>query len=380
MYKLDDLERDFGLHMTPLGTSASSWALDERQVGFSASQYVGVTLVGTQKKLPRTTQKQAIWNKWKNSPMQANSLILNSYLGVEISHCTGNARRLPIRYLFTMKPIQALLVRQFPDWLTSEFGADLQAAFFSDHDQAIEDVWIKHYKSRDKIAELVCCVLELLDKTGARGGNFNAAFLNENRELSVPIELRLNSWCEFLEDSHLTAVYAIINENCLVSAELGHLMAGCNSIPQITTSFTALETKIAFPHEETTSDKIRLHQRGCLQRLSNPDDQIQILIWKMGKVSELGRRLWRSKETKPMGREMQNRYELGGKHVPVVVKSTAPSYGGLPTKRTVSARLPLSPPASTNSQDALPIIPSPSNKSGSYSTTTKQPEHASRLI
>ncbi|KAH7357300.1 hypothetical protein BKA65DRAFT_225077 [Rhexocercosporidium sp. MPI-PUGE-AT-0058] len=356
-YKLDDLERDFGLRMTPLGTSASAWAVDERQIGFSASQYVGITFVGTQKKLPRTTQKQAIWNKWKNSPMQANSLILNSYLGVEISHCTGNARRVPLRHLFTMKPIQALLARQFPEWLTSEFGADLQAAFFSDHDQEIEDVWIKHYKSRGEIAELVCCVFELLEKTGTRASNFSAAFLNQNRELSMPIELHLNNWCEFLEDSHLTAVYAIINENCLGGTKLGHFIAGCNSVPPVIICFTALETKIAVPQEETSSSKIRLNRRGGLQRLSNPDDEIQILTWEMGKVRELGRRLLRSKETQPLGREVQNRYELGGKHVPVVMKATVPSYGGLATRRSASARLPLSPPESMTSQDGLCIIP-----------------------
>jgi len=291
--------------------------------------------------------------------MQANSLILNSYLGVEISHCTGNARRVPLRHLFTMNPIQTLLARQFPEWLTSEFGADLQAAFFSDHDQAIEDVWIKHYKSRGKIAELVCCVLEMLEKTGTRASNFSAAFLNKNRELSVPIELRLNNWCEFLEDSHLTAVYAIISENCLGGTKLGHFMAGCNSIPHVPTSFTVLETQIAVPQEETSSDKIGLNQRGCLQRLSSPDDKIQILTWETAKVRELGRRLLRSKGKQPLGREVQNRYELGGKHVLVVIKATVPSHGGLPTRRTVSARLPLSPPESMTSQDTLPIRPAP---------------------
>jgi hypothetical protein len=115
--------------MFPLGTVASSWAFDERQVGFSASQYVGITVLGTQKKLPCTTQKQAIWNKWTNQPTRANPRMLNSYLGVEISHCTGNARRVKLRDIFTMKPIQALIDRQFPDLLSLEFGMSLQAAF-----------------------------------------------------------------------------------------------------------------------------------------------------------------------------------------------------------------------------------------------------------
>ena len=89
-----------------------------------------------------------------------------------------------------MAPIQALLSRQFPDWLSTDFGASLQAAFYSEKDREIEDVWVKHYKCRDQMAELVCSVLETLEKTGTEAGKFSAAFLNHNRELSMPVELR----------------------------------------------------------------------------------------------------------------------------------------------------------------------------------------------
>lgn len=48
-FTLDDLERYFGHYMTPLGTKPSVWSTSERQVGFSVSQYVGITVTGTQK-------------------------------------------------------------------------------------------------------------------------------------------------------------------------------------------------------------------------------------------------------------------------------------------------------------------------------------------
>jgi len=336
-YKLDDLERHYGLQMAPLGTVASSWAFNERQVGFSASQYVGITVQGTQKKLPCTTQKQAIWNKWTNQPTRANPRILNSYLGVEISHCTGNARRVKLRDIFTMKPIQALIDRQFPDLLSLEFGMSLQSAFDSDHDSTIEDVWVTHYRFREKIAELVCCVLEVLEKTGSLAGRFNAAFLNQNRELSMPMDLRLNSWAEFLEDSHLTAVYAIVNENCLESGEVGHFVATCDSAAPKSERFTVLETQIAIPHAGSPGDRIWLNHRGCLQRVIQPDESVQVFTWDLGKVKKLLGRFWGSKQSQSVSREVQDRYELGGQHVSVLVKSTKRSFGGLPTRRTMLA-------------------------------------------
>lgn len=342
-YKLDDLERHYGLQMAPLGTVASSWAFDERQVGFSAAQYVGITVLGTQKKLPCTTQKQAIWNKWTNQPTRANPRLLNSYLGVEISHCTGNARRVKLRDIFTMKPIQALIDRQFPDLLSMEFGMSLQAAFESDRDSAIEDVWVTYHKFREQIAELVCCVFEILGKTGSSAGRFNAAFLNQNRELSMPVDLHLNSWAGFLKDSHLTAVYAIVNGNCLDSGELGYFVATCDSAASKPLSFTVLETQISIPHAGSSRDKIWLDQRGCLQRDSRmgADERIQVLTWDLGKVSELRGKLGRllgSKQSQSVSREVQDRDELGGQHVSVLVRSTTPSFGGLSVRRTTPAK------------------------------------------
>lgn len=306
-YKLDDLERDYGLYMSPLGTSASNWIYDERQIGLSASQYVGISVLGTQKKLPCVTQKQAIWNKWTNQPTRVNPRILNSCLGVEISHCTGNARRVKLRHLFTMKPIRTLIKKQFPDWTTStEHGFSLQSSFISEDDLAIEDVWVKYYKSRARIAELVCFVLEFLEKTGTSGGIFNAAFLNQDRELSMPIQPRLNNWSEFLEDSHLTAVYAIVNETCLGSGELNHFVATCNCSNR-STGFTVFQTQIAIPHTDNPKDKIWLNKRGFLERAKRTDGGIQILTWEQGRTRELGGKIGKflgSRHVSSMSREV----------------------------------------------------------------------------
>ncbi|KAN0095798.1 hypothetical protein V8E51_016509 [Hyaloscypha variabilis] len=201
-----------------------------------------------QKRLPCTTQKQAIWNKWKFQAKKGNPSILNSYLGVEISNCTRNARRVKLRDLFTMPPIQDVLMYQFPDWLRDTgFGESLQAAFSSETDGDIVKVWTDYWNVRDQMAEIVCYVLELLEKTGNDAGTFNVVFLNRSLERSMPLDLRLNSWTGFLEDSHLMAVYAIVNEVCFDGGELGHNLATCKSFKSPAAAFAVFETMNCCP-------------------------------------------------------------------------------------------------------------------------------------
>ena len=341
-YTLDNLERDYGLYMSPLGTMASSWTYNERQVGLTASQYIGISVMGTQKKVPCITQKQSIWNKWTNQPSRANPHVLNLYLGVQISHCTGNARRVKLRDVMAMKQIQSLLERQFPDWKDTEFGPSFQSALQSSSDQAIVDVWLKHYKCRSQMAELVCYVLELLDKTGMSAAGFTAALLNRQRELSVPLQTRLNQWVEFVEDSHLTAVYALIDDKCLIhkdgASTINHI-ALCTSSPFASDTlkhFTVFQTQLTVPSTTIDRDKIFLNQRGCLQRVSSTGEGVHVVTWESSRARELGIRLChllRSKLPSALSRELQDAGELGGERVQILVRSSAPSHGGLPAER-----------------------------------------------
>jgi len=127
----------------------------------------------------------------------------------------------------------------------------------------------------------------------------------------------------------------------LDGGELGHFVATCDSAAPKPMGFTVLETQISIPHAGSSRDKIWLNQRGCLQRDSRPDESIQVLTWDLGKVSEFRGKLGRflgSKQSQSVSREVQDRDELGGQHVSVLVKSTTPSFGGLSARRTMPAK------------------------------------------
>lgn len=165
-YHIGGFCRDWASEMTVLGTLESVWKTDTRSVAIGFSKYVGVTVSGSQKLMPQTTRKQHILDKWISVPWRCNPGILNQYLGVEISHCTGNARRISLRQLMATGPIMSIFERQMPDWTRTEWGRSLSQALCGRDDEAIFHVWKEHSPYRKEMAELFCGVFELLDSTG----------------------------------------------------------------------------------------------------------------------------------------------------------------------------------------------------------------------
>jgi hypothetical protein len=58
---------------------------------------ISIQVQGQAKRIPEKTVKENAWQKWNSHPERANPFLLNSYYGVEISDCTGNARRVPLK-------------------------------------------------------------------------------------------------------------------------------------------------------------------------------------------------------------------------------------------------------------------------------------------
>jgi hypothetical protein len=168
-------EESHGVRITPLGTRPSQWSLREGAVGISASQYVGITMMGTQKKFPQVTLKKHIWNRWKLQPEIAPLWTLQLSLGVEVSLHTGNARRVRLMDLLLREPIRSLLRRYFPGWEDRDWGSKFIDAL---RNNTLEAFWTDHKTMRSEVAVLVCFVIETLEQTGLIGSTFRAAFLN----------------------------------------------------------------------------------------------------------------------------------------------------------------------------------------------------------
>jgi hypothetical protein len=267
-YSLNDFERDYGHEMGVLGSEDSRWEPDSRSVGLSFSHIIGIAVQGTVKKRPQTSLKQLIIDKWTNNPRRANPGVLNQLLGVEISHCTGNARRVRIKDLILMDTVRSVLERQYPGWSTSTWGAAFLGALKSTDDDAVFDVWQRHYDKRPDMADLVCGVLELLDKTGRGRNGFTAGFLNNQRERCVIFDYRRNDWSCILQDSPLTAVYAVINGKCFECHTPDHSTSTCGR----KIAYTVLETQLGVENSGLI-DRVKVKPHGqVLEVLNSVED------------------------------------------------------------------------------------------------------------
>ena len=241
-YGLSDLTYETQSEVRFLGTRESVWRTDSRGIAFGISKYLGITVSGTQKFIPQTTRKQHILDKWTTNPSRVNPGILHQLLGVEISHCTGNARRISLRELLVTKPMWSILERQCPNWTETQWGSDFAVALSSDNGEDVFRVWKDHAAHRAEIGDLVCCVLELLDNTGVdESGFFHSALFNNNEELAIRVPTKLHDWSIALKDTHLTCAYLITNQICLECEVPDHSTSTCESKQ----GYTVLQTQLA---------------------------------------------------------------------------------------------------------------------------------------
>ncbi len=323
-YTLDDFGSCYGSQMGVLGTRPSSWRTDTRSFAISVSKMIGIQMQGTQKKIPETTLKQHILDKWRNGPTRANPGILNHFLGVEISHCTGNARRISMKEMLLTKTVSTLLERHAPGWSTTTWGRAFWTAVASGNDESIFKLWTKLPRWRPQIAELVCYVLELLDSTEMSDDAFTAAFLHNNQEQTVGLDLRINDWAKVLQDSHLMAVYAFFNEVCLECETPNHCTVTCHG----SHAYTALRTQIAV---DGSLDRVKLQPRGQVCKTDDADGDFALMTID----SSVRGCLFGSYST---GVEVRDQASRPQGRAPVYVRASTRSYGGMNHPRVRAAR------------------------------------------
>ncbi|KAL8881196.1 MAG: hypothetical protein Q9215_006368 [Flavoplaca cf. flavocitrina] len=266
-YTMSAFTKESASRMTVLGTKESVWRNDNRTLAVGLSKYFGVTISGTQKLIPETTLKQHILDKWTTKPTRSNPAILNQYLGVEISHCTGNARRVSLKELMVSKPLWPILQCQIPLWHETPWGIAFNTAIHSPKREDIVNVWKDYASDRCQMAELVCRVLEILDTTGWNEQQvFNSAVLIDNEEMAVPVPRDLNTWLAALHDTHLTSAYVITTGICIECEVADHTTSICGA----SQAFTALKTEITGT-ESPPGINVQYSLRSSVERFRQVD-------------------------------------------------------------------------------------------------------------
>ncbi|KAJ5936140.1 hypothetical protein N7454_005438 [Penicillium verhagenii] len=245
-----------------VGTSRSSWQRSQRQFSLQGGQY----LVG---------QATETWNKQKGISVKEIALAstdadllqyMNENWGVQVSYCTGMARRVPLRILV------ADLLKHFgsePDNLEEKLRDE---SFDHNKFRSLLGCLDKDLERRvyESIRKILTCLLPTgLDPTGK---TFCVAWPymgDTSRCLQVPLEGQ-SSWARILADSHDCATFAYITMTCL---EMDHVRCKRASKQYLDHTIYLLETSVVNPI-----------QNGPVRRILENDDicffsKMDSLIW-----------------------------------------------------------------------------------------------------
>ncbi|KAI1152406.1 hypothetical protein F4825DRAFT_309638 [Nemania diffusa] len=258
-FSLKEYELSYHEAIGEAGPKPSSWRFDGVAVSLQLAtpKIVTLQIEGQSKRIPETTVKENAWQKWHSCPERANPAFLNDFYGVEISHCTGNARRVTLRQIILMRPVMEFLDRQIPSWSRTPWGVDFVKALQEVDNGAMIRFWMKHATHRVEVGKLVACVLDILNNTGTKDRGFQAGLLHDNRESIVTIDSEANDWAGLLRDSYQTATYAIVNKVCLEYRLPNHTCAVCNDEKR----YTVLQTELV-GNRTTVTDYVKIQPFG----------------------------------------------------------------------------------------------------------------------
>lgn len=262
-FSMDEFAQTCYRKMHVLGPTRKRWNTESRSLTVSISRIVGFQIQVSQKLLPGRNQKDFLLDMWKHGETMGpvpEPLTLNSQLGVEISHCTGNARRVTLKYLMLSKAIRPLLDRWVPEWTKKPWGAAFKKALRSGDPNAVSKLWNTHGEYRSCIADLVYKVLNILHITGIGAGDrmLQAAFFGFQNK-AVKLNTYGNEWVKCLCDSQETSAYVFLNETCLECRTPNYPTSICG----ISQGYTVLQTEVKF-QEQCDLSLVKLMPQGLV--------------------------------------------------------------------------------------------------------------------
>lgn len=328
-------QQDYVNEIYPRGTKRSEWKTDGRSANFSVAKIVSIGGSVSQKLQPQISLKESIWKEWTLTPKTASPLLLQMNYGIEVSNCTGNAKRVPLKSFIQGKALWSLIELQFPEWKEEPWGgALLQALNDSDARDAkpLLEFWRQYKDDREKVADLVSYVLGLLVDSGVAGSSFKALLVAEHDAGVVSIPKKLNDWAFILDNTWVTATYAAIIPCCIVYPRIdATVFSGmpCSNCAQKSSSgsHTILHIQ-SNDYVMPNTAFIRLQPSGNLFEIDRNATRVDLVVLKRASASSF-----------PRSSTVQNLRENKFSHETswlkdIYVYSREKSYGGMRLPRS----------------------------------------------
>lgn len=281
------------------------------------------TLTGaiTLKRSAGVTVKDNIVSTWMPDNSNRNPAILECWYGVEVSACTGNARRRRLKDIFNLPAIRKHLDLCCPEWTTTDHGIGFSTALADPDKRAFRRLWRDNPKWQLELQKLVYSCFDALRHTGADGNNQLSVFwMSDNdQQALVDIPAGLSSWTGILKNTECSCTMAVLSTSCLgvdpawSQRPMACMASECRT--ERTHGFTMLETALVInkdahlpeglsyskdcecgskrcwdTHRLKRDDNLSLGQLGKLVVLEPSDNHAQILArWEYGVGTELRR-------------------------------------------------------------------------------------------
>lgn len=198
-----------------LGTFQGHWEAAQRQAGIQAGQYFNVSYLETWAKTPTATLKQIQLGHPDNHLLP----FLESYWGLQVSFCTGIARRVPLRELLAdIMPafVESLIpIPELWDNLLNKYK--ILNAFYAENLQE----WLGEltHDCQKQVAVIIRSILSVLQHTGVdkKGEKFVIAWIRKKKPFQCfKIGCEKESyWARILADSTDCATFAYVTSKCL---------------------------------------------------------------------------------------------------------------------------------------------------------------------
>ncbi|KAK8218246.1 hypothetical protein IWZ01DRAFT_492415 [Phyllosticta capitalensis] len=201
-------------YLANLGTHPLFWEASQRQLALQGGQYMVAQFAQTWNKTSSATIKKCQLSQ--QSPLTMS--FLESFWGLQVSFCTGIAKRVRMREL--LADIVGIHVqnqlRVPPEWIELEHENVVDVLRNEPDLQA----WLGQ-RSEEQQTFLERVIVQILERLGPTGidctGNLTIAWIRPNKEprcLRIPCE-RESAWAKILADSVDCATYAYFTSKCL---------------------------------------------------------------------------------------------------------------------------------------------------------------------
>jgi hypothetical protein len=180
--------------------------------------------VGYQREYKREgrTMNQCLIEDWKFRPLNRQVRCLEFNLGLEVSTCTHNARRIPLIKLLGTQTMLNHLNSGSLRWISTECEEKFYSALRDADHTAFRILYESQPDWRTDLGNAIEYCLDALEDTG-KSGNQLGLFWAPDAKPGQKVTLRTSelSWIGFLEETESSGTLAVLEDRCLELRTLG---------------------------------------------------------------------------------------------------------------------------------------------------------------